>query len=194
MPISRIDTQRQLFKKLPLILLGLIPSLSVWANTFPFPEEGPLHDAWMTINFYHQNTDGYSTEIVNDSFFLSPEGASSPEKEFEAFVNAMDEYKMDKTKTEILCRFPARTTLFRKYIDEFKEIPQPDCSGYSRYVDPSKVTGVSLIFASGYFESPASYFGHTMLKFETTDKDVNELFFDSSLNYGAEVTDATGKR
>lgn len=179
--------QRQLFKKLPLILLGLLPNLSVWAQTASFPEEGPFHDAWMEMNFYHQGKKGFSSEIINDSFFLSPDGASSPESEFQAFSKAMKDYN-----TETLCRYPARTTLFRKSIKEFQNVPQPDCSSYPRHIDPDKVTGVSLIFASGYFESPASYFGHTMLKFDTNDTDVNEFFFDSSLNYGAEVTDATG--
>lgn len=144
------------------------------------------------MNYYHPEGDGYVTEIQNADFFLSPHGAVSPEGEFEAFVQAMRAARTDKNQQEALCRYPARTTLLIDQLPEFKTYTRPDCSHYPRYIDPQKVTGVSLVFASGYFESPSSYFGHTMLKFETDRKDFSEYFFDSSLNYGAKVTDAPG--
>lgn len=144
------------------------------------------------MNYYHPAGEGYETEIKNADFFLSSEGLISPQKEFEAFVQAIRVFQTDPTKLDTLCRYPARTTLLASEVPEFKSLKRPDCSHYSRYIDPRKVTGLSLIFASGYFESPASYFGHTMLKFETDRKDFNDFFFDSSLNYGAQATDTPG--
>ncbi len=144
------------------------------------------------MNFYHSESSKVWSEVQNKDFFLTPEGHTSPNKEFAAFASAVRGYQTDQSKGEVLCRFPARTTLLLKEYEPFNSFKRPDCKDHPRYINPAKVTGVSLIFASGYFESPASYFGHTMLKFETPEKDFDEFFFDSSLNYGAQVTDATG--
>ena len=144
------------------------------------------------MNYYHPTSAGYESEIVNADFFISSQGRTSPEAEFSEFTDTMRSYAKDGSHAAILCSFPARSSLVIGDMPAFKGFSRPDCSKFPRYADPQKVKSISLVFASGYFESPASYFGHTMIKFDTGEKDFNEFFFDSSLNYGAQITDATG--
>ena len=65
----------------------------------------------------------------------------------------------------------------------------PACPEFERINQPDAIRSVSLVFASGYFDSPSSYYGHILLKFNYDGSSRNQRALDSSLNYGADATD-----
>lgn len=148
----------------------------------------PAEADWLSMNYYLPYVSGYQSEITNDDFFLTPDGRTNPTHELEAFQKAMRAYMAKGSHTETLCRFPARMTLMQRD-PAFRNFIRPACADYEKINRPEAITSVSLVFASGYFDNPSSYYGHTMLKFDysaaTTDQDA----LDASLNYGANTTD-----
>ena len=146
---------------------------------------------WLTINLYKTKKDGvYKSEIVNPEYFTSPIGRTNPFAEFSAFKSLILDYLKNGDHQEILCKFPARMTLFSKNFEWFSEADRPKCTEYNEQNKPELITSVSLIFVSGYFDNPSSYYGHTLLKFNYGKDILNQTSIDSSINYGATITDS----
>lgn len=67
------------------------------------------------------------------------------------------------------------------------------CPSYKLWSQESSITEVSLIYATGYFGNPASFFGHTLLKFGNNDSSSETPFYiDNTLNYGANTFEDSG--
>ncbi|MEG9861804.1 MAG: DUF4105 domain-containing protein [Parvularculales bacterium] len=143
---------------------------------------------WQTLNYYHQTSDDlYISEIVNSEFFLSPEGAHNPQAELEAFVQLLEQSKYDKTARLRLCDFPARIRFVKKHLVPHASFPQPSCEEYLRKNRPDKITSISLVYASGYYDNPASYFGHALIRLNYDNLPINQTSLDSGINYGASL-------
>ena len=67
---------------------------------------------WLTINLYIKKNKTYKSEIVNDDYFVSPVGRTNPLAEYYAFKKLILGFLEKRTSEKILCRFPARMTLF----------------------------------------------------------------------------------
>lgn len=83
------------------------------------------------------------------------------------------------------CRFPARREwlLNRSRGDApFTRVPCPKYEAWTRH---AAVESISIVFATGYLANPASYYGHTLLKFNFPRDDGSTRLQDSSINYGA---------
>lgn len=174
-----------------LVLLGLVGSPhTAWATATP---DSLAHSTrWKTLNYYHTTLDGSVTsEIVNDDYFVSPHGRTNPLAELKTFRELMLAYQAGRTDTaETLCRFPARLRFLRESDPALAQFSGPACAAYEATNHPAYITSVSLVFASGYFENPSSFFGHTMLKFNYgTTLAADQTAMDASLNYGAMNTD-----
>ncbi|MDD9919832.1 MAG: DUF4105 domain-containing protein [Alphaproteobacteria bacterium] len=154
-----------------------------------------LRKQWLTLNHYKHTWRGnYQNEINNEDYFLAVTGQIDPYEEYLAFVNVLQRYRTDKNKEDAatICRFPARTTLLIPHLKWFKKKHRPKCKEFNKLNNLKKIKSISLLFASGYFDSPSSYFGHALLKFNYTDDVLNQKALDASLNYGADVTDSEG--
>ena len=148
----------------------------------------PFFERWLAINYYHHNiTGGYTSEITNADYFVSPQGRTNPQAELDAFKNLITAYLKDGSNKETLCKFPARLTLIG-----LPESNRPICQEYIESNQPESIQSISLFFASGYFDNPSSYYGHMLLKFNYPDEVNNQTSLDSSLNYGATATNNEG--
>ncbi len=59
------------------------------------------------------------------------------------------------------------------------------CSDFDSWTRSNSVTSVSIVFASGSLGNPATYYGHTLLKFNFSTTDTHTTLMDESVNYGA---------
>lgn len=146
---------------------------------------------WLVLNYYNKGITGkYYSEIQNKDYFIAPDGQSNPQSELLAFRILMKAPQND-SNVEILCRFPARITFLQKNDPLLKNFKRPVCDEYNRINRPENISSASLVFASGYFDNPSSYFGHVMLKFNYEGANMtDQAAVDSSLNYGANGTDS----
>ena len=123
--------------------------------------------------------DGVS-EIDDENFFLSKDGVSDAQSELLA---TLDAFYSDKKKDDnsSICRYPAR---YRWLSDELNatDFPKANCAEYNKIknrVDPKSVT---YVFPSAHINSPASMFGHTFLRINSS---YNSKLLSYAVNYSA---------
>src|SRR5688572_1394842 len=115
------------------------------------------HPYWRALLHYK----GGSSEIVSPEFFLSPQGSADAAAELAATLAALIEVPGEKPDNHAQCRFPARYKWLRKSLDWGVLQPPPvACPQYAAYTMQHNVESLSLIYATGYFSNPASFYGH----------------------------------
>ncbi len=159
-------------------------------TTDPTPLTGELLRQWLVLGAYEETrSGGYSSSIVNADFFVSPDGRADPDAEFVAFERLIRAFANRGEHAEVLCRFPARLSLLRRHGVLPPFWGDPDCPNFEKQNRPAAIRSVSLVFASGYFDNPSSYYGHVLLQFNYVEGVTNQRALDSGLNYGADATD-----
>jgi Domain of unknown function (DUF4105) len=84
------------------------------------------------------------------------------------------------------CRFPARAAWLReKFGDAAFPGPEVRCPEFDAWTRQGSVHSVSIVFATGFLGNPASYYGHTLLKFNFPEEGGHTDLMDVSVNYGA---------
>ncbi|MEA3372971.1 MAG: DUF4105 domain-containing protein [Campylobacterota bacterium] len=127
-----------------------------------------------------------TSEIDDKAFFLSPEGKSSAEAELEATITALlDEKVLDDNATA--CRFPARKAWLSKELG-MNDLPEVECRELDAWVKRVDPQSVSLVFPSAYINSPASMFGHTFLRI---DSSYESKMLSYAINYAANANSET---
>ena len=131
----------------------------------------------------HMN--GNESEIDDDNFFFAPNGSVNPSAEINATIEAftLDNRKDDNAS---MCRFPARYRWLKEKLDA--NFSTAVCSEYNKIlqrVDPKSVT---LVFPSAHINSPASMFGHTFLRINSS---YNSKLLSYAVNYAANADTKT---
>ncbi|MEA2112081.1 MAG: DUF4105 domain-containing protein [Campylobacterota bacterium] len=126
----------------------------------------------------HMN--GVESEIDDASFFLSSEGKYNASSELNVTIALLlNETVFDNNATA--CRFPARKAWLQEQL-EIDEFPQTNCHALNtliKKVDPKSAT---LVFPSAHINSPASMFGHTFLRI---DSSYDSKLLSHAINYAA---------
>jgi hypothetical protein len=139
-----------------------------------------------TWHFLLGYTDQEESDILTKSFFLTPEGKSKPYNELIATLKSFTKpTNIDTPDQHPQCIFRARYYFLDKQLNlkEHGVTPQT-CPGFSAFSYEGEVTGISLVFATGYFGNPASYYGHFLLKLETDKASIKDLE-KTTINFGA---------
>lgn len=145
-------------------------------------------EGWLRLGHYQKSWLGnYKSLVTTESFFLSPEGRTSPRKELEATIEAFRSPKtlaLGPALQPAECAFPAR----RAWLVQ-QGVPLPalkeKCTDRQDWIAGIGAVGITLVFSSAYPNNPASMFGHTLLMF-------NHASRNSILNYGANFEAAVG--
>lgn len=126
------------------------------------------------------------SEIDDPSFFLSPEGKRNLSAELEATIRHLND-DVNRSDASVFCRFPARRTWLEQELNT--SFGEGECREYEALVakmDPQKVT---LVFPSAHINSPASMFGHTFLRI---DSSMESKLMSYAINYSAFTEDTNG--
>lgn len=155
----------------------------------------PLAPGWLKLVHYQKTLGGnYQSESLPSDFFLSNKGRTEPKEELEATIKAMlmpfDQKKSNDTHA--LCQFPARALYLSSYVPELLEQKESiECREFSKFKNRLQAKSLSLVFSSYYLNTPASAFGHTLIRFiKNPDAMGSERFelLDYAANYAAVVT------
>ena len=126
--------------------------------------------------------DGGKSEIDDNSFFLSPQGHTSPKAELLATLHSLYQgTSFDDNATA--CRYPARTRWLQEQL-HLSGLPKTECREYNKVlkrVDPRSVT---LVFPSAHINSPASMFGHTFIRINSS---YDSKLLAYAINYAADA-------
>ncbi len=127
-----------------------------------------------------------SSEIISSNFFTSPLGSTNPRAELSATLTAFFKSPDDKPDNHAQCRYIARYKWLRKQLDWSDiSVPVVPCVEYDKWSRNNQIKSLSVIFATGYLDNPASYYGHILLKFNSS----SNILLDDSLNFGATIPD-----
>ena len=137
---------------------------------------------WLRLLHYDASDKG-GTFLTSD-FYLSPWGRDQPDAELRATIQAMEIPVTDNSHPR--CRFPARYSWLAKQLRRpaWRAIP-PACHQLRKWLRENPLRSVSLLMVSGYMGNPASMFGHSILKINTTTEEHD--LFSTTINYGALV-------
>jgi len=129
---------------------------------------------------------GEKSEIDDPAFFLAPNGKTDLLSELEATITHLNG-DTNRSNESIFCRFPARRAWLEKELNTSFGVGE--CSEYETLLnklDPQKVT---LVFPSAHINSPASMFGHTFLRI---DSSMESKLMSYAVNYAAHTEETNG--
>ncbi len=146
---------------------------------------------WLKLLHYRtldSTSDDFSSEITSKEFFLSENGSTNPLSELKATLIAFNQAVIaDEVDNHARCRFPAREILLNDVLNSQLNLSPIKCSKWVEWSRENYAESISLVFATGYLDNPASYFGHLLMKFNSGDSSQEVNLLDHSLNYGAIV-------
>lgn len=146
-----------------IFLLLVLLSSSVHASVEEIAEKASTSREWHTLMHYKRNMFfALESQADGDGFFFAEDGKYNPKAEMIASILAL---AADETKQ---CLFPARFKYLKKV---FKIDSRPaECKDYKWWRENLPFHSVTMIFASYYANNPASIFGHTFMRINSSDK------------------------
>lgn len=123
---------------------------------------------WRRLLHAHP-TAGHGIEAEPDgpSFYLSPRGVFDPEAEMLATIDALYAPASLGDK-HALCMFPARARFLAELLP-LDDLPTPPCTARNAFYARLRPKKVLFVFSSYHVDSPASAFGHVLLRIERDD-------------------------
>lgn len=150
-----------------------------------------LHESeqWHSLLLYQSSVFGrLRSEIRSPESLLAEHGRRDSQAELEHTIRAFFRPAEEGQENEhARCRFIARYEYLKTQLALPDSIEQINCSHFKAWLDIEQIESASLVFASGYFRNPASFFGHPVLKFNRAG--AGSSLLDLSLNNGAVVPD-----
>lgn len=151
-----------------------------------------LHEerGWRALLHYGKGFAGkYKSKIDDKKFFNSPEGRFDPGAELEATLRSFF-LAESKDGQNGICRYPARYAWLaeRLQIDP-AQLPSASCSERDSSLGAIEAKSAVLVFPVGHINSPASMFGHTLIRIDGSSKS-NLISY--AVNYSAANTDSNG--
>ncbi len=111
---------------------------------------------------------GHKSVVDDPAFFLSQDGKTDPEAELAANLKAF--FRTDVAGDEHpQCKFIARYEWLKSQLvfDE-SQFPPIECAKFQEYMENVDPRSAVLIFPESHMNSPASMFGHTLIKIDST--------------------------
>ncbi len=140
---------------------------------------------WLALLHYKQHTTikRNNSYITNTEFFLHPNGKFDAKAELQATISAFNAPVESSTQSHALCLFPARKLWIEANSHQrFSDIV---CSEFNEWAQLDSVDSISMVFATGHFKNPASFFGHNFLKLNSIEG--GSYLLDPSINFGAKI-------
>ncbi|WP_297432957.1 DUF4105 domain-containing protein [Sulfurimonas sp.] len=125
---------------------------------------------------------GDSSEIDDPNFFFAKDGATNPSSELNATLDAFFSLQK-KDDNSSICKFPARYAWLQEQL-KATDFPKANCLEYEKIfkrVDPKSTT---LVFPAAHINSPASMFGHTFLRINSS---YHSKLLSYAVNYAADA-------
>ncbi|MEO0616606.1 MAG: DUF4105 domain-containing protein [Pseudomonadota bacterium] len=170
------------------ILASLVLSVVAAMTHAEVTAQDPM---WLRLGHYDARGGGYVSTVQTPEFFLAAGGKTDPAEELEATLRAMRATDTEDPNTHAQCRFPARYLWLRR-AGALPAVARRACPQFDGWMFEGQPASVSIVFATGYLGNPASYYGHTLLKFNAPGERRRSELLDVTVNYGAIIPAGTG--
>ena len=145
---------------------------------------------WQILLHYKPSDADKPTSLIDDpKFFLAPDGKTNPAGELESTLRGI--FRNDLPGDDaVACRFPARTAWLQSRLGIGSErLPKVSCRQLEEALAAADPKRTVLVFPSAHINSPASMFGHTLLRIDNSYQ--SELLA-YSVSYAAVTTETNG--
>jgi hypothetical protein len=150
-----------------------------------------LHEQryWHTLMHYKKGLLGVRSLIDDPDFFISKNGKTDPRAELEATIRSL--FRNDLQDEEHpTCKFMGRYNWLKEKLNIDKnKVPLAICKDFNKLIEKIKPDSMSLVFPSGYINSPASMFGHTLL---LVGSEKENKLLSHAINYSAMTNEQFG--
>jgi len=151
-------------------------------------------NTWRKLLLYEYNISGkgeYTSAVLSDSFFLSESGKKSPYLELRSTIQefSLSWSEIKDNDKHPICKFPARAIWLNQQYPDYFKYDTSMCTTYNEWSLKKSTESISIVFATGYLGNPASFFGHTLIKFNSGVITNKTKLSDVSINYGAIIPD-----
>jgi len=151
---------------------------------FPAAANLASNSQWLALLHFEVTPSGSIKHsfVKSETFFLSDDGKRNPASELYATLKAFNS-NTGETDEHALCRFPARRMWLQA--NAGYTFNTPACKAFDDWAMLDTVDSISMVFATGHFASPASFFGHNFLKINR--KNNTSHLLDTAINFGAQI-------
>ncbi|MEX0740800.1 MAG: DUF4105 domain-containing protein [Pseudohongiella sp.] len=150
---------------------------------------------WSTILGYEEHglfNSRRESAFRSSSAFLHIDGKSNPSSELHATLSAFFEPVGGDSNEHAQCKYRARYIWLDAELDLKKYgLEEQACDAYEEWKRHEAVNSISVLMVGGFLENPASYFGHNMIKLNTSRQNSNNLQ-NESINFGADIPQEDG--
>jgi len=199
--LSRCLTQ----SVVPLLMVVVFVTSAAAASSDPayLPElirkaaDAKLADSreWHLLVHYRENFfGGYTSEQDGPTFFLAPDGKTSPQAELDAtLAKFFSDELVGQAKQSVQCAFIARYHWLKEKLSfDDRRLPPQACEKFQNWMEGLNPRSITLIFPSAFMNNPASMFGHTLLRVDRQGQTPQTRILAYTINFMAEVPDDEG--
>lgn len=133
----------------------------------------------------------HRSQVDAPDFFLADDGKVDPGAELDATLAAFFEpFPADRDDQHLhpQCRFAARYQWLKKKLDfNRRRLPEHECWRFEQWMKALDPQGVTLVFPAAYINSPASMFGHTLLRIDARGQNERTRLLAYAINFGADT-------
>jgi hypothetical protein len=144
---------------------------------------------WLALLHYERHVlpPRHASVVRTPAFFLDPAGARDPESELEATLRGLSDPAARSGRGEpVACSFPARAAFLAETLGAAPARAScPELEAWRARLRPQALT---LVFPEAFMDSPASMFGHTLLRLDASAGDESA----NLLGYAIDFTADTG--
>lgn len=179
-----------------LLLLGLLSGTAAAADGAYLAQlQARAHElqlarsvAWQRLLHYQPDRfgDGLTSTVGFADFFAAPTGATDPAAELDATLALFfsDTPRADEPPQ---CRYKARYEWLKSQLHfDAARLPEQACERYDAWAAGLNADSIAVVFASNDLNSPASMFGHTLLRVDPPQQGPQEPLLSYALNYAAD--------
>ncbi len=151
---------------------------------------------WLKLGHYVPNliASGVHGLVESPAFYNAPNGKYNPEAELEAtLASFFSDTEETGTQQNPQCLFIARYTWLKQQLSfDEQRLPSHQCHRYQAWHTALNPGGLTIIFASAYLNSPASMYGHTLMRVDAKDQDDHTRLLAYAINFAANTDESNG--
>ena len=145
---------------------------------------------WHKLLHYRSNhlLPGVTSIVDSALFYTAATGKTDPQAELDATLAS---FFSDTPRFEepTQCRTKARYEWLRRQLNfDAVRLPPQRCEYFEKFSGSIKPDAITLVFAASDLNSPATMYGHTLLRIDAKGQNPDEQLLAHSVNYAAAVT------
>jgi hypothetical protein len=145
---------------------------------------------WHRLLHYRPRLVGGVLSVIDQpEFFVAPDGKTNPQAELDATLASFfsDTPRFDEPPQ---CRVRARYMWLKERLAfDAARLPEQDCEFFGKWEGALDAGQVHLVFAANDLNSPATMYGHTLMRVDAVSKNRHQPLLSFAVSYAAAVAE-----